>query len=351
MSPLEQLIRAAIADRGPMPVGDYMALCLGHPEHGFYQTRNPLGAGGDFVTAPEVSQLFGEMIGGWLAQVWADAGRPTGVLVELGPGRGTLMADALRVAGQVPELREALSLWLVETSPALRRCQAEALGEWAPRAIEDVGALPEEPLFVVANEFFDALPVQQFLRLEQGWQERVVLEEEKKLRFGFASAAPSLALDARFPAAADGTLVEVSADGEAVAREIGRRIAARGGAALIVDYGEWDGTGDTLQAVAGHRFADVLEAPGQADLTAHVRFRALAEASRLRAWGPVPQGVFLERLGVTARARRLAAAGGEVAARVAAGHRRLTHPAEMGHLFKVMALTRLQAPAPPGFEE
>lgn len=347
--PLMRLIRERIAEAGPMPVADYMALCLGHPEHGYYITRDPLGAGGDFVTAPEVSQIFGEMIGGWLAQVWMDAGRPAAVLAELGPGRGTLMADALRVAGRLPGFREAVSLWLVETSPALQAAQAAALGSWAPQWADRVEALPEGPLLVVANEFFDALPVRQFLRLAQGWQERVVVAGSEGLGFGHGPVTASAALDARFGGLPEGAVVEVNPEGEAVAAEIGRRIAACGGAALIVDYGEWDGTGDTLQAVAGHRFADPLAAPGEADLTAHVGFRALAEASGLKTWGPVAQGVFLERLGITGRARILARAGGEAAARVAAGHRRLTHPAEMGEVFKAMALTQPGASAPPGF--
>ena len=338
-----------------MPVSRYMALCLGHPAHGYYVTRDPLGARGDFVTAPEVSQLFGEMIGGWLAQVWLDAGRPEVALVELGPGRGTLMADALRVAGRVPGFARAARLWLVETSPALRAAQAEALSDHAPAWADRLEAVPDDrALLLVANEFFDALPVAQYLRLDQGWQERVVELRDGRLAFGFAQARASAALDGRFPGLPEGRLVEVSPAGEAVAAEIGRRLAARGGAALVVDYGAWDGTGDTLQAVARHGYADPLAAPGEADLTAHVRFRPLAEvaaAAGARAWGPVGQGLFLERLGITERARRLAAGlKGPALDRLVAGHRRLTHPDEMGHLFQAMALTASGAPAPPGFE-
>jgi NADH dehydrogenase [ubiquinone] 1 alpha subcomplex assembly factor 7 len=355
VSPLERLIRERIAAAGPMPVADYMALCLGHPVHGYYVTRDPLGARGDFVTAPEVSQLFGEMIGGWLAQVWLDAGRQGVALVELGPGRGTLMADALRVAARVPGFAAAARLWLVETSPALRGAQAATLGEHRPAWADRLEAVPDDrPLLLVANEFFDALPVEQHLRLDQGWQERVVELRAGRLAFGFAPARASAALDARFPGLLEGRLVEVSPAGEAVAAEIGRRLAARGGAALVVDYGAWDGTGDTLQAVARHGQADPLAAPGEADLTAHVRFRPLAEAAAAaaaRAWGPVAQGVFLERLGITERARRLAASlQGAALDRLVTGHRRLTHPDEMGHLFRAMALTGSGASPPPGFE-
>jgi NADH dehydrogenase [ubiquinone] 1 alpha subcomplex assembly factor 7 len=354
VSPLERLIRDRIAKAGPMPIADYMALCLGHPEQGYYVTRDPLGARGDFTTAPEVSQLFGEMIGGWLAQVWLDAGRPAATLVELGPGRGTLMADALRVTARLPGFADSVALWLVETSPVLRATQADALGRHSPRWADRIDALPgDSTLFLVANEFFDALPVAQHLRLDQGWQERVVEIRDGRLAFGFAPARPHPALDTRFPGLSEGCLVETSPAGEAVAAEIGRRLVARGGAALVIDYGAWDGTGDTLQAVVRHGPADPLAAPGEADLTAHVRFRALAESASsagARAHGPTGQGAFLERLGITARAHRLAAGlSGEPLDRLVAGHRRLTHPDEMGHLFQVMALTDPRAPPPPGF--
>jgi NADH dehydrogenase [ubiquinone] 1 alpha subcomplex assembly factor 7 len=350
VSPLERLIRRRIADLGPMPLVEYMALCLGHPEHGYYTSRDPIGAGGDFVTAPEVSQLFGEMIGGWLAQVWRDAGRPRCVLAELGPGRGTLMADVLRVAGRVPGFAEAVDVWLVETSPHLRARQAAALAaqrvRWAAR-LEEV---PQGPLFLLANEFFDALPIRQFLRLDQGWQERVVVAPGDRLALAWAPARPEAALEARWAALPEGAVLERNPTAEAVAAAIGERIGSAGGAALVIDYGDWDGVGDTLQAVVRHEVADPLEAPGEADLTAHVRFRDLAAAARLKPWGPVAQGIFLERLGVTARARQLAAGRtGAALEAIVAGHRRLTHPGEMGHLFKAMALTQAQAPEPPGF--
>jgi NADH dehydrogenase [ubiquinone] 1 alpha subcomplex assembly factor 7 len=352
VSPLEQLIRERIAAAGALSVADYMALCLGHPEHGYYATRDPLGARGDFVTAPEISQLFGEMIGGWIAAVWDGLGRPEAVLAEFGPGRGTLMADALRVAHRLPGFRDRVRLFLVETSPVLRRRQAATLAAHAPSWITSPEALPEAPLLVLANEFFDALPIRQFLRLAQGWQEREVRLEAGRLAFGWGSLRASPDLEARFPDLPEGRIVEICEAGEAVAAEIGRRIARQGGAALVIDYGDWDGTGDTLQAVAAHGFADPLAAPGEADLTAHLRFRALAEASRLKAWGPVAQGIFLERLGITARARALAArAEGPALEALVAGHRRLTHPDEMGHLFKVMALTPPGVACPPGFAE
>jgi SAM-dependent MidA family methyltransferase len=352
MTPLERLIRERIAAAGPLGVADYMALCLGHPEHGYYATRDPFGAAGDFVTAPELGQLFGEMIGAWLAQVWHDLGRPDPfVLAELGPGRGTLMADVLRVTERLPGFAAAARVMLVETSPVLRARQTAALAGRSVGWADRVEALPEGPLLLVANEFFDALPVRQFRRADAGWQERQVAEEGGALRFDWGPLRLDRAVERRFPLTPDGTVVEVCEAGEAIVAVLGERIARWGGAALIVDYGEWDGTGDTLQAVAGHASADPLAAPGTADLTAHVRFKALAEASGLRPLGPVGQGAFLERLGIGRRTARLGE-GLDVAARerLAAQTRRLTHPAEMGQLFKVMALTPPKAPPPPGFD-
>jgi NADH dehydrogenase [ubiquinone] 1 alpha subcomplex assembly factor 7 len=355
MTPLGALIAQRIAAEGPMPVAVFMALCLGHREHGYYATRDPLGAAGDFTTAPEVSQMFGELVGAWLAQVWLDQGAPAPfTLAELGPGRGTLMADALRVAGRVPGFRAAARVWLVETSPALRARQAAALAGWAPRWADAADALPELPLLLVANEFFDALPVRQFLRVGFGWRERVVQCIGGALAFGLGPVRPEAALERRFGAVPDGATVEVSPAGEAVARAVGRRVAANGGAALVVDYGAWEGTGDTLQAVRAHAFADPLAAPGEADLTAHVRFRALAGAAGpgLRVSGPARQGSFLRRLGIEVRAERLARRADAAArAAVAAQLRRLTGPAEMGNLFRVMALTPQASPPPPGFAD
>jgi SAM-dependent MidA family methyltransferase len=346
---LGEALRARIAAEGPLRLDAYMAACAA----AYYGTADRFGAAGDFVTAPEVSQMFGEFVGAWLGRVWLDQGAPGRVvLAELGPGRGTLMADAARALRAAPGLLEAAELWLVETSPVLRRSQAARLASLAPRWADRIEALPPGPLLLVANEFFDALPVRQFRRADPAWQERVVRLDGDRLAFGFAPPAVDPALDARFPLLPDGVVVEIRPAGEAIARHIGARLAAAGGAALIVDYGAWDGTGDTLQAVRGHRPADPLEGPGEADLTAHVRFRDLAAAARpARAWGPAPQGAFLARLGIAARAERLARGRGpEDAARIAGGLRRLTDPAEMGTLFRALALTPPDATPPPGFE-
>ncbi|MGR3370386.1 class I SAM-dependent methyltransferase [Sagittula sp.] len=349
MTALKDIVTRQISRTGPLTLADYMALCLSHPEHGYYATRDPLGAGGDFTTAPEISQMFGELIGLALAQSWLDQGAPDPfVLCELGPGRGTLMADALRATARVPGFHDALTLHLVETSPALR---AEQAGRLPGAAWHDsVVSLPEAPLFLIANEFFDALPIRQFQRHAKGWQERVVGLKDGAPVLGLTDPAPHEALDHRLADTEPGQIVETCAPAQAIAQEIGRRIAAHGGAALIVDYGDWRSRGDTFQAMYRHKPAEPFDRPGEADLTAHVDFEALAGAAYPAAHSAMtPQGVFLEHLGITARAQALARGlGGAALESHVAAHRRLTHPAEMGSLFKVLALFPQDAPPPPG---
>lgn len=351
-TPLGLKLAAEIAATGPMTLAEYMARCLGDPEHGYYTTRDPLGAAGDFTTAPEISQMFGEMLGLALAQSWLDQGRPAPfILAELGPGRGTLMADLLRAAGRVPGFRDAATLHLVETSPVLRRAQEAALADHAPQWHDTLDSVPKGPLFLVANEFFDALPVRQFLRHPNGWAERVVgLSEDGALTLGQTDPTPMAALAHRLDDTRPGDIVETCAPAAAIAARIGQRIAAHGGAALIVDYGGWRSRGDTFQAVENHAPVDPLGAPGRADLTAHVDFEALAQAAHPAAHSPaIPQGVFLEHLGITRRAQTLAKGltGARLESHIAA-HRRLTHPDEMGSVFKTLALWPQGAPAPPG---
>ena len=351
MTPLARILARRIAGTGPIPVSEFMAECLLHPEHGYYATRDPFGAGGDFTTAPEISQMFGEMLGLWLAQVWQDQGAPGAfVLAEPGPGRGTLMADMLRATRAVSGFHDAAQVHLVEASPTLRDVQRERLAGHAVTWHDSVADLPEGPLFVVANEFFDALPIRQFTRDAAGWRERQVALIDGALAFGLSAPAPIAALDHRLEDTAPGDVVETCPLAAPLMAEIARRIAAHGGAALVVDYGDWRSRGDTLQALRGHAFDDPLAHPGEADLTAHVDFEALAEAAKgLRAHEMTTQGVFLERLGITARAQALAARleGPALEAHVAA-HRRLTHPREMGTLFKTLALTSPDHPTPPG---
>ncbi|MGQ0664671.1 MAG: class I SAM-dependent methyltransferase [Pseudomonadota bacterium] len=357
MTPLGAELAHIIARQGPISLARYMALCLGHPEHGYYRTRDPLGRAGDFVTAPEASQIFGELLGLWAAEAWAGMGRPHAVrLAELGPGRGTLIADALRAIAQAaPELVHALDLHLVEVSPALRRHQQAALAGWRPRWHEDATAIPDGPLIVIANEFFDALPIRQFRREDAGWRERLVGIADGRLEstLGPLLADPPGGLDAR--PAPPGSIAEVSADAIALASWLGSRLAAGGGAALIVDYGAMaSGFGDTFQAVKRHAPVDPLAEPGLADLTAHVNFAALAAAARgagAAVYGPIPQGVFLNRLGLAARAAMLVRTATARQARdLARACERLIGERQMGTLFKALAIVGPGQPAPPGFD-
>jgi SAM-dependent MidA family methyltransferase len=353
MTPLGRLLARRIAATGPISIADYMAECLLHPAHGYYATRDPLGAAGDFTTAPEISQMFGECLGLCLVQAWMDQGAPSPVvLAELGPGRGTLMADLLRAARVVPAFGTAAGVHLVEASPVLRARQAQALAGHDPVWHDTIATLPEAPLFLIANEFFDALPIRQFQRDAAGWRERqVALDAEGRLAFALSAPTPLAALDHRLGDTAPGDVVELCPAAQPVTAEIGRRIAARGGAALIVDYGGWRSRGDTLQAVRGHAFDDPLAHPGEADLTAHVDFEALARAAVPAAHSAlVPQGVLLDRLGIAHRAERLARtlSGGALAAHQAA-LRRLTHPEEMGRVFQSLALFPAGGPVPPAY--
>ncbi|MDG4648329.1 SAM-dependent methyltransferase [Roseibacterium sp. SDUM158017] len=355
MTPLKARLVQRIGRTGPMTLADYMTECLLHPEHGYYTRRDPLGRAGDFVTAPEISQMFGELLGLCLAQTWMDHGAPGEfALVELGPGRGTLMADALRATAGVPGFHDALRLHLVEASPHLRTLQAETLAGAAPQFHDTLDTIPDLPLLLVANEFFDALPIRQFQRAGgPSWRERVVGVRDDDLVLGLAPPGPVAALEGRLADTHDGQIVEHNAPAEAIAAAIGERIARRGGAALIVDYGDTESIGDTFQAIAAHAHADPFHAPGEADLTAHVAFGPIARAAAPAKASPlVTQGVFLERLGVTGRARALARRlEGEALDAHVAAHRRLTHPDEMGNLFKLLAIVPEGSSLPPGFAD
>ena len=352
MTALADLLLRRIRLSGPLTIADYMADCLLHPQHGYYTTRPPFGAEGDFITAPEISQMFGEVLGLCLAQAWQNQGAPaTFALAELGPGRGTLMADLLRATRRVPGFHAAARVVLIEASPALRARQQATLTPHPVQWADSIDALPEAPLFLLANEFFDALPIRQFQRHAEGWQERLVGERDGGLAFGLSCATRMAALEHRLADTVPGDIVETCAPAQAIVADIAQRIDRFGGAALLIDYGDWHSRGDTLQALRRHAFADPLAEPGEADLTAHVDFEALAQAAApCTATGPVPQGVLLERLGITARAQALAGrmTGAALTAHIGA-HRRLTHPEEMGQLFKALALHPRRAPPPPGF--
>lgn len=353
---LKRLLLDRIVHSGPMTVADYMQECLLHPEHGYYIAHEPFGSEGDFITAPEISQMFGELVGLSLAQTWLDQGCPDPfTLVELGPGRGTLMADMLRATRGVPGFHKAARIVLVEAAPRLRKKQADALADHAPKWINTTLELPDQPIFLVANEFFDALPIRQFVRSGAGWSERMIgTTEAGDLIFGLGPATPQPSLQHRLEDTENGQLVELCEAAPRVIHDIASRIEKHGGAALVIDYGDWRSLGDTLQALQAHESVELLDSPGNADLTAHVDFEALAQAAtqaNCRHSRLTPQGVFLERLGITERAQTLAKglSGAQLDTLVAA-HRRLTHPEEMGNLFKVLGLFPARATPPPGLE-
>lgn len=358
MSPLLPRLASLIAAEGPLPVSQFMAACLFDPKHGYYARGARLGA--DFTTAPEISQMFGELVGLWLAQSWLDLGAPDPFhLIELGPGRGLLMADAWRATASVAGFQAAARLWLVEASLPLRAQQQTRLGS--------VGALPgfldrleqapiDAPTLLIANEFLDCLPIRQFVRTTDGWRERLVgLDAEGQLAFGL-SATP-LASDGPIPPplrnAALGAVAEVRPAAEALMADLGQRLRHRPGHALLIDYGPAQSeTGDTLQAIEGGRKVSPLASPGLADLTARVDFATLAAYGRregLRVAGPSAQGQWLRALGIDVRAARLAASRPQQAGELQAALARLTEPAQMGDMFQVLCCSSPNAPFPAGF--
>lgn len=336
MTALGEIIRGMIRDDGPMPLDRYMALCLGHPEHGYYVTRDPLGAKGDFTTSPEISQIFGELIGVWVAQVWEALGSPRRfALIELGPGRGTLMADMLRVLAKVEACARAVEVHFVETSPTLRAEQQARV----PKATwhHTLASLPALPSIIIANEFFDALPIRQFERKDGRIFERVVGLSGEALEVGLVPSAMELRMRGE-------GIFEDQSLRVAVAREMADQIATQGGAALVIDYGHVrTAFGNTLQAMHKHRFVPVTEQPGEADITSHVDFEALGRACVVegaQVAGLMTQGDFLNAMGLEARTEVLSRTiEGEARTNLVAASERLAHPDQMGHLFKVMAVT------------
>ncbi|MGB3022788.1 MAG: SAM-dependent methyltransferase [Methyloceanibacter sp.] len=360
MTSLPARLQLRIATQGPLSVEAFMEACLLDPNAGAYTSRQPIGGDGDFITAPEISQIFGELIGLWAVAVWQAMGEPDALTVaELGPGRGSLMADALRAWRVSPRFNQCVSVDLVERSPVMAETQRAALtGTAVPlrfhATLEDVA---EGPLVVIANEFIDALPIRQFVHRGGFWRERLV-DGEGKNGFAFAEGEPAApdggvtAGLARMPP--EGAILETRPAAARLLNELARRAAHAPLAALIIDYGhEESGLGDTLQAVRGHRFADPLATPGDADLSAHVDFAALkrqAEALGLKAYGPIPQGEFLLKLGLGQRREKLLASATPAQKEaIASGAARLVDPAQMGVLFKALALTSAQLPPPPPF--
>lgn len=350
---LQDVIADMIRENGPMSVATFMNLALVHPEYGYYTTRDPFGEEGDFTTAPEISQMFGELLGAWAADCWLKLGEPDRFyFVECGPGRGTLMGDALRATKAVPGFHQAMRLRLIEASLVLKSKQQEQLSDYdvvwinSFHDLEDDGA----PFILLANEFLDALPVRQYVFTDKGWAERVIMtDNDEKPVFGTVPASVD-----SLPAVAKGEIVETSPLREMFVRDIAEALERRDGAALLIDYGaDYNGTGDTLQAVKAHEYVNVLDHIGEADLTSHVDFmklRTVAGVHRIRIDGPVSQCSFLQALGIGLRAEILCKkASRRQAEDIDSALKRLTGKDEMGELFKVMALSNGCRETPPGF--
>jgi NADH dehydrogenase [ubiquinone] 1 alpha subcomplex assembly factor 7 len=362
-TPLKDILVKRIEATGPITLADYMAECLMHPKHGYYTQETVFGANGDFITAPEVSQMFGEMMGLWLADRWYKMDKPEGVqLIELGPGRGTLMADILRATEPVVGFHDAIKVHFVETSGQLRALQAKKV----PQASwhDDLSSIPDGPTLLVANEFFDALPIHQFEKHDGRWCERRVHAENDELKLVLTSTGPKFALtNPALHNHPEGSVLEACPAALSISASIAQRLFAGGGAAIILDYGYRKSTsGDSFQALQNHQYCNAFEAPGEADLTAHVAFDQLAAAAKdmgAFTYGPAAQGPFLMALGIGERAQQLAAAnegaengeGSEdgIEGRILSELTRLTSADEMGSLFKVLALQDPKLPPPPGF--
>jgi NADH dehydrogenase [ubiquinone] 1 alpha subcomplex assembly factor 7 len=353
---LTAIIRDKIVADGPISIADYMGLALGHPEHGYYVKQDPFGARGDFVTAPEICQIFGEMIGIWLAHLWTQLGGGPISLAELGPGRGTLMDDILRATKSVPGFHECLTIHLVETSPTLAHTQYLALRDQHPRIewIDRVEELPPNRLLLVANEFLDALPIKQYIMTDAGMAERRVGWDADAQQLMFTTAPAGLSLAKSGSAIPVGTIMEQCPAARSIMRHLAQHWQTHGGAGLFIDYGYFgDAHQDTLQAVKSHLFHPILSNPGDADLTAHVDFASLMDVARdagNTVHGLATQGQFLLAMGAQLRLEMLIknASQPEREALVS-GLQRLISPQAMGDLFKVMAVISDPRIQPPGF--
>lgn len=365
MTTLEERLRATLRRDGPMFVATYMQTCLTDPDHGYYTRSQAIGRQGDFITAPEISQVFGELIGLFFADYWQRSGAPSAVtLIELGPGRGTLMADLLRAAKTVPGFAKSLDVHLVEISPLLRDEQAERLAGcgFQPTWHADIADIADiatgQPVFVIANEFFDALPIRQFVLGENGWRERVICEEPVTGALVMGLSEQLATVPDRFCLSPVGSTVETTEAAGGIGRHIAGRIATHGGIGLVIDYGHGgSAVGDTFQAVRDHAYADPLVEPGKADLTAHVDFGYLADCAveaGAKPWRLIDQRAFLQNLGLGERVQGLSRGKPPSLVRdLKAAADRLIGESQMGALFKCLAITPAGAPSicPAGFEQ
>jgi NADH dehydrogenase [ubiquinone] 1 alpha subcomplex assembly factor 7 len=354
MTPLDRIVRERIALDGPMRISDFMQICLLHSEHGYYVKKPAFGIQGDFITAPEISQMFGELLGLCLAQTWMDQGAPEDFcLLELGPGRGTLMSDILRATRSVPRLHSAAEITLLEASKTMQQRQQETLSDYQVNWVSSLDELAEKPIFVIANEFFDALPIRQYMRVGNVWHERLIGLQDDELGFGLSPIAQTgNYLQTRLEDTQDGDIVEVSVATQGVIDQLSKHIQTHGGCALIIDYGDWMSKGDTLQAVVDHKFANVLQSLGDADLTAHVDFEQISVASNCAVSKMSTQQDLLERLGISHRTQTLVNNAANEAQKndVISAYHRLTHEEEMGTLFKAISLFPQNGPCPAGFK-
>ncbi|MES1203048.1 MAG: SAM-dependent methyltransferase [Pseudomonadota bacterium] len=356
MNALKQKLLHIIAQDGPLTIAQYMAFCLHDPQHGYYSTRPALGADGDFITAPETSQMFGELIGLWCAQTFLELGAPPRCnLIELGPGSGVMMADAWRASRALPAFRDAARIYFVEPSKPLREAQKQALAKVGAEAnwIDKLADAPIAPSIIIANEYLDCLPIRQFVRTQNDWRERLVGAREGDLAYGFAPAPANGLIPTALREAPVGAIAETREALPAFVAVLAEKLKAAPGRALLIDYGTAQTTGGaTFQAVRAHRSADPLAEPGEADLTAHVDFQQLAEMAQqagLAVAGPAPQGEFLRVLGIETRAKALQAAQAAKADIVERQKQRLIAPEQMGGLFQAICLSSPELSPPTGF--
>ena len=360
---LSQILARRIINGGAISVHEFMSEALNHPEHGYYTKSNPIGRSGDFITAPEISQMFGELIGIWCATTWLKIGKPKSfILMELGPGRGTLIVDALRALKKLPEFLKTMELHFVEINPQLKKTQEKLLSDFKITWHKKLSDIPQKPTIFIANEFFDALPIEQFFFRNKKWYRRKVDLAEKKYqsepKFTFIEEPSSLSdVDGQFVINSEwlnGSIFEFSPQSREVITKISKHINYYNGAALIVDYGYYEpNTNSTLQAIQRHKYVDVLNEPGCSDLTAHVDFKALSSIAKINGiscWGPISQGSFLRRLGIETRADKLSvSASKETKESIKRAKQRLINEDQMGSLFKAMVLGRKSSYPFPGF--
>ena len=351
MNEISTILLKKINRAGPIRISDYMEMCLMHPKYGYYSKNDPFGTKGDFVTSPEISQVFGELLGLCLAQNWLDQGTPPFALVEAGPGRGTLMTDILRATKSIPGFHQSMTIHLIEKSQTLIRIQDEKLSKYNVEWHETLESLPQKPVFFIANEFFDALPIRQFRKDNLGWREILIGIEKNKLSYFLGNKIPLHTIAHRIKDTEIGDIVEICEAAKPMMEELSKRIKMFGGCAIIIDYGSDNLVGNTFQAVKNHKKIDPLIHPGDCDLTAHVNFNDLSNyASNIVVTKTTTQGLLLKRLGISKRFERLVRGLTEIQKlKFQSDQKRLLHSSEMGNLFKAIALAPSKSVLPAGF--